>query len=87
MSFSFFGAKIPKSVTWEEVRGKILNTFAEEDRLAVIKPFQYEDKLTGHKITIRKSRYYSILSVDGRQYYFESDTGEFDGTVFEVEEG
>ncbi len=87
MSFSFFGAKIPKSVTWEEVRQEILSTIEqEEDGLVRIKPFQYEDMLTNQKIAIRKSPYYSILSVDGRKYYFESETGEFDGTVFEAEE-
>ena len=80
MSFSFFRTKIPESVTWEKVRGEILSMFAEEDRLAVIKPFKYEDMLTNHKIAIRTSPRYSILSIDDREYYFNKETGQFDGT-------
>ena len=48
--------------------------------LAKIKPFKYEDKLTGHKIAIQISPYYSMLIVDNRVYYFNKESGEFDGT-------
>jgi len=52
--------------------------------LARIKPFKYDDKLTGHKIAIELSHYYSKLSVDDRVYYFNKETGEFDGTSYQV---
>ena len=48
--------------------------------LAPIKPFEYVDKLTGHKIAIQVSPYYSKLSVDDRVYFFNVETGELDGT-------
>lgn len=86
MSFPFFRAKIPESVTWEKVRGEILSIFAEEDRLAVIKPFNYEDMLTKHKIEIRTSPRYSILSIDDREYYFDKESGEFDGTSISMKD-
>ncbi len=48
--------------------------------LARIKPFKYDDELTGHKIAIEVSLYYSKLFVDDRVYYFNAKTGELDGT-------
>ena len=47
--------------------------------IARIKPFKSDDKLT-HKIAIQYSPYYSKLFVDDRVYYFNTETGEFDGT-------
>ncbi|MBC8511548.1 MAG: hypothetical protein H8D32_01015 [Dehalococcoidia bacterium] len=85
MGFPFF--KIPKTVTWKEVREEILEAIEEEqDGLALIKPFEYQDMLTNQRIAIKKSPYYSIISVDGREYYFLAETGEFDETAFEVKE-
>ena len=46
---------------------------------ALIKPFVYHDKVTGQTISLKKSSYYTILSIDGRDYYFNRETGEFDG--------
>ncbi len=54
--------------------------------LARIKPFKYDDKLTGHKIAIQLSPYYSTLFVDDRVYYFNKETGEFDGTSIPTRE-
>jgi len=54
--------------------------------LARIKPFKYDDKLTGHKIAIQVSPYYSTLVVDNRVYYFNKESGEFDGTSIPMEE-
>lgn len=54
--------------------------------LARIKQFKYDDKLTGHKITIQVSPYYSKLFVDDRIYYFNKETGEFDGTSIPTRE-
>jgi len=81
--FSFFKGKIPPSVKWEEMREQILSTIGKErDGLAIIEPFDYEDMLTEHRVEVRVNPYYSILSVDGREYYFERETGKFDGTAF-----
>jgi len=54
--------------------------------LARIKPFKYDDKLTGHKIAVQVSPYYSKLLVDDRVYYFNAETGEFDGTSIPTQE-
>jgi len=48
--------------------------------LARIKPFKYDDKLTGRKIAVQVSPYYSMLVVDDRVYYFNKESGELDGT-------
>ncbi|MBA7693096.1 hypothetical protein ES703_101672 [subsurface metagenome] len=81
--FSFFKGKSPPSVKWEEVREQILSTIEEEkEGLVVIKPFEYEDMLAGHKVSVEVSPYYSKLSVGDREYYFERETGEFDGAAF-----
>ncbi len=41
---------------------------------------KYDDKLAGHKITFKLSPYYFKLFVDDRVYFFNAETGEFDGT-------
>ena len=80
---AFFKGKIPQSVKWEEVREEILSSIeGERDGLALIKPFEYEDAMTEHKIEVKVSPLYSKLSVDGRVYYFERETGKFDGTGY-----
>lgn len=55
-------------------------------KLAKIKPFEHVDKLTGNKIAIRVSPYYNILSVNQRVFYFNGETGDFDGTSIAMEE-
>jgi len=85
---SFFKGETPQSVKWEEVKEQILSTIEEErDGLAMIVPFEYDDLLTKRKVEVRVNPYYSILAVDGREYYFERETGEFDGTSFKLAEG
>ncbi len=68
-------ASAPRLISSEEVASVESGT-----KLARIKPFEYVDKLTGHKIAIKVSPYYSKLFVDDRAYYFNAETGEFDGT-------
>ena len=48
--------------------------------LALIKPFVYKDLVTGQRIEICVSPYFSTLHIDERVYYFVKETGEFDGT-------
>jgi hypothetical protein len=47
--------------------------------LAMIRPFAYDDPETGDHIEVSVSPYYSKITVNSRQYYFISETGEFDG--------
>ena len=49
--------------------------------LACIRPFAYEDPQTGDKITIAVSDFYTKLSVNGRDYFFVRETGDFDGAA------
>jgi hypothetical protein len=52
---------------------------------ATIRPFTYRDRVTGQKVSVSISPYYTVLAVDSREYYFNRDTGEFDGTSVTVE--
>jgi len=80
---AFFKGEFPPRVKWEEVKEQILSTLEEErDGLAMIAPFEYDDLLTERKVEVRVNPYYSILAVDSREYYFERETGKFDGTAF-----
>ncbi len=82
---SFFKRKTPQSVKWEEVREEILSSIeGERDGLALIEPFEYEDALTNQTVGVEVSSLYSKLSIDGRTYYFERETGKFDGTSCRV---
>ena len=47
---------------------------------AFIQPFEYEDWVTGQRIQIEVTPYYSKLIIDKRVYYFVKETGKFDGT-------
>ena len=65
------------------MREEILSSIeGERDGLALIEPFEHEDAMTGHKIEVKVSPRYSKLSVDDREYYFERETGKFDGTGY-----
>ena len=69
----------PKFVSWAEVRKDILEGIKDEhDKFAIIKPFEHED------VAVTISPYYSILSINGKNYYFIKETGEFDGTLFDI---
>ncbi len=48
--------------------------------MAMIKPFSYHDPETGNDIVLSVSPFYSKLVVNGQEYYFVRETGEFDGT-------
>ena len=45
-----------------------------------IKPFKMKDLVTGYNIKISVSEQYLTFSVDNRYFYFNRDTGDFDGT-------
>jgi hypothetical protein len=53
---------------------------------AVIRPFTYKDQITGETISVTISPYYSILTVGDREYYFDRNSGAFDGTAVPIRE-
>ncbi len=46
----------------------------------VIRDTTYRDELTGHTVTVRIGLYYTLVTVDGRDFYFHRLTGKLDGT-------
>lgn len=54
--------------------------------LAIIKPFEYEDLLSGNNIKVSVSPYFSKLMINEREYYFVRETGEFDGTAIPMKD-
>ena len=47
---------------------------------ATIRPFKYKDLVTGDKIEISISSVFTKLRINKREYFFEKETGKFDGT-------
>jgi len=54
--------------------------FSIKHNIAVIQPFLYRDSETGNTISLTLSPRYSTITVDGIEYYFFRESGEFDGT-------
>ena len=48
----------------------------------LIKPLVYKDAVTGDFLQIETRKRFTVLSVNGRDYYFRRWTGKFDGTGF-----
>jgi hypothetical protein len=46
----------------------------------LIKPMSWKDETTGQNIDVSVGDLFVCLSVNGRDYYFNRLTGEFDGT-------
>jgi len=53
---------------------------------AIIQPFEYKDLVTGNKIEISVSPYFTKLAINKREYYFEKETGKFDGTAMPMKD-
>ena len=53
---------------------------------AIIRPFKYKDLVTGNKVEISVSPYFSKLTINEREYYFEKETGKFDGTAMPMKD-
>ena len=45
-----------------------------------VQPLAYEDPVTGDHIGVSVDSLFTVLSVNGRDYYFNRLSGEFDGT-------
>ena len=52
----------------------------DERHIAKIRPFSYEDLVTGQRLEVKVSPYFTTLHIGERVYYFVKDSGEFDGT-------
>lgn len=49
-----------------------------------VTPIDYADRVTGDYISIRINKYFTVISVNNRDYYFRRFTGKFDGTGYVV---
>jgi len=45
-------------------------------------PINYADRISGDYISIRINKYFTVISVNNRNYYFQRATGKFDGTGY-----
>lgn len=45
-----------------------------------VQPLAYEDPVTGDRIGVSVDSLFTVLSVNGRDYYFSRMSGEFSGT-------
>ena len=45
-----------------------------------IQPFEIHDELTGQHVKVKVSSRFTVIQVDGRDYYFYRYSGRFDGT-------
>lgn len=45
----------------------------------LIEPFYYRDPTTGHEVTVRTSERYTILSAEGKEFFFLRENGHLDG--------
>lgn len=73
------------AVTWHErLRRRATEAFHRLlNRLGLpgaVAPMTFRDEVTGCTLTVRVGVYSTILTVDGRDYYFHRLTGTFDGT-------
>ena len=67
-------------VWWGRVRQWLGRTANALRYPAVVQPMEISDPVTGCSIEIRVGSLFTVISVDGRDYYFKRLTGRFDGT-------
>lgn len=46
----------------------------------MIKPWIYQDTISGNEIEVSVSNLYTTLRINNRHYYFYAEDGKFDGT-------
>jgi hypothetical protein len=52
----------------------------DKQAIAVIKPWKIKDRVTEDTVKVSVSQYYSKLTINNRTYYFDRESGAFDGT-------
>ncbi len=50
----------------------------------LVKPMKIHDTLTNTNIQVRVSGLFTVISIDGRDYYFKRLTGKYDGSGMAV---
>jgi len=73
---------------WVIARGRLRGLLGRSaNKLKMPAPLQdidIVDDLTGQHVSIRKGTYFTVVSVNGRDYYFKRLTGKFDGTGYQT---
>lgn len=59
--------------------GSILNRLP-----AFVSDAEITDDFTGQEISIKRNPRFTVISVNGRDYYFKRFSGKFDGTGYQV---
>jgi hypothetical protein len=73
---------------WNMVRSRVRDTYRRFvgdslNRLGVpgfIQPISYHDLVLGQHVTVQVTTHYTIVSIGGRDLFFNRRTGLFDGT-------
>ena len=55
--------------------------------LGTIRDFETHDEVTGQHVAVKVGKKFSKLSIDGRDYFFDRETGEFTGTGMNLRGG
>ena len=45
-----------------------------------VRPLEINDPVSGHRIRISASHLFTVISINGRDYYFRRLSGKYDGT-------
>jgi hypothetical protein len=53
----------------------------DTQQLAIIRPCEFTDEVTGDDVKISVSENYSTITINRRSYFFKRENGEFDGTA------
>lgn len=75
LAFPFFGLLL---VAFSSSKRKTMDN--QSKAVGKIKPIKFKDLVNGITLEVKVSDLYTIILIDGREYYFNSDTGDFDGT-------
>ena len=67
---------------WYRAR-RVLGTVLNRLRCpGFVRPLEIDDPVTRDTFTVRCSPVYTIITLNGRDYYFDRLTGKFDGTGY-----
>ncbi len=78
-----------RGATWWDILYGKLKQFAGNllNGLGVpgfVRPLEIQDTLTNTYVQVRVSGFFTVISIDGRDYYFRRLTGEYDGSGISV---
>lgn len=61
----------------KQIVGKLLNGLGAP---GFVVPMKIHDSLTNTQIEVRLSGFFTVISIDGRDYYFKRLSGRYDGS-------